>query len=156
MGPLLVRFSAGRLARPRGAVPLLAASRTIADPYSLGRVAGVLGVCGIALGVELEQSISLLFEDDISDRGFYPTGFALAGAATAFAVLTGAFTMVVGALLGLPAIRANAPMMLLIVVLTAILTPVVCAVVAGMSSLVARLMAGSIRAAADPENLRTA
>ena len=51
-GPRLVLACARALGRRGGVEALLAARRLRADPRSVGRVAGVLVVCGVALGIE--------------------------------------------------------------------------------------------------------
>jgi hypothetical protein len=108
-GVLLVAFAAGTrlvlrsaqlLARRRGAEALLASRRLRADPRSAGRVAGVLLVCGVALGFESVLLSAQLFPSAGLDRqidSFYLTGYAAAGLVVLAGAGVAVLTMLVGA-----------------------------------------------------------
>ena len=102
-GPRLVLASAGRLGRQRGAEALLAGRRLRADPNSAGRVAGVLVVCGVALGME-----GILLAEQVlvpmgfgGDDGFYLTGYGMAALVVVVAAAVALLTLLVGAADGL-------------------------------------------------------
>lgn len=100
-GPFVV-MAAGRVLRARGgALWLLAGSRLAADVRSPGRVAGVLLVCGIALGIDAALTGAYLSEQNTYDTGFYLTGFGLAALASGIAAAVAVATLVVGAADGL-------------------------------------------------------
>jgi hypothetical protein len=98
-GPRLVRRRGIRLTRDGGAERLLAGSRLAAEPGSAGRVAAVLMVCGVALGVEAVIVSDLLLERGQlgEDKGFYLTGFGMAAVGVLVAAAVGVLTLVVGA-----------------------------------------------------------
>jgi hypothetical protein len=101
-GSRLVLGSARLLARRPGAERLLASRRLRADPRSAGRVAGVLVICGVALGLDAvlvaEQVGSDGFGDDAT---FYLTGYAMAALAVLVSAGVAMLTMLVGAADGL-------------------------------------------------------
>lgn len=101
-GPLVV-MAAGRILRARGgALCLLAGSRLAADVRSPGRIAGVLLVCGIALGIDAALTGAYLSDPrNTYDTGFYLTGFGLAALAIGIAAAVAVATLVVGAADGL-------------------------------------------------------
>jgi len=104
-GPRLVRRRGRTLQRRRGrtlqrrgsAVDLLAGGRLRAEPRAPGRVAAVLVVCGIALGVEAVQVTHLLTTDGNYDLSFYLTGFGMAAVGVLVAVVVAVLTLLVGA-----------------------------------------------------------
>lgn len=101
-GPRLVLASAHALGRRRGTEALLASRRLRADPRSAGRVAGVLFVCGVALGIEaLLVAQQLLFDGFGADAAFYLAGFAMAALAVLVAAGVALVTLLVGAADGL-------------------------------------------------------
>jgi hypothetical protein len=99
-GPRLVLAAAGVLGRRRGAEALLASRQLRADPRSAGRVAGVLLVCGVALGVE-----GLLIAGQVVDGGlgsgssaaFYLTGYGMVAIVVLVAAAVALLTLLVGA-----------------------------------------------------------
>ncbi len=98
IGPRLVRRRGRRLARRGPAIDLLAGSRLAADPNAAGRVAAVLVVCGLALGVEAVMVTDLVAgRDHYSDLGFYLTGYALATVGVVIAIAVAVLTLLVGA-----------------------------------------------------------
>jgi len=94
-GPRLVRASSRRLARREGALNLLAGRRLEAEPQGPGRVAGVLVICGIALGLDVGLIVEVSAEQD--DLSFYLGGAGLAGAAILVAAAVAVLTLLVGA-----------------------------------------------------------
>lgn len=91
--PLAMR-AARRLRRPGRPVEVLVAARLSADPLAAGRAAAVLGLAGVALGVEGGVAAAAV---GLEDAGFYLAGVGLAGAATAVAVLVAMLSLVVAA-----------------------------------------------------------
>jgi len=97
-GPRLVLAVARLLGRRHGAEALLASRRLRADPRSAGRVAGVLVVCGVALGIEGVLVAELLFDTGFGDdSGFYLTGYSMAALAVLVAATVALLTLLVGA-----------------------------------------------------------
>jgi hypothetical protein len=96
-GPRLVRRRGRTLQRRGSAVDLLAGGRLRAEPRAPGRVAAVLVVCGIALGVEAVQVTHLLTTDGNYDLSFYLTGFGMAAVGVLVAVVVAVLTLLVGA-----------------------------------------------------------
>jgi hypothetical protein len=94
LAPVVARSRGRRLARRGSARDLLAGSRLAAEPRSAGRVAAVLTVCGLALGVEAVQMTDLRGQSDLS---FYLTGYAMAGVGVLVAVVIAVLTLLVGA-----------------------------------------------------------
>jgi len=107
LGLLLAAFAGGSrfvlacarvLAKRRGAEALMASRRLRADPRSPGRVAAVLLVCGVALGVEMLVLATQLrdggFNDDVA---FYLGGLGLAAFVALVAALVAVLTLLVGA-----------------------------------------------------------
>lgn len=92
--PSIVGLAARRLERRGGAADVLAATRLTAQPRPAGRVAAVLGLCGLAFGVQGAVAAAALGRDD---PAFYLTGAGLAGAATAVAALVAVTALVVAA-----------------------------------------------------------
>jgi hypothetical protein len=91
--PLVARVV--RRLRHRGtAVDALVAARLTADPRSAGRAAAVLGVAGLAFGVQGGFAASV---PDRDDAAFYLTGVGLAGAVTVVGVLVVLCSLVVAA-----------------------------------------------------------
>lgn len=74
---------------------MLAAARMAADPGPPGRAAAVLGLCGLAFGVQ-GGFVAATVEYE-QERGFYLTGVGLASAVTVVAVLVVVFALVVAA-----------------------------------------------------------
>ena len=103
-GPRLVLACARVLGRRRGAEALLASRHLRADPRSAGRVAGVLLVCGIALGFEgfliADQTFSGGFGSG-DDAAFFLTGYAMAALVVLTAAAVALVTLLVGAADGL-------------------------------------------------------
>ena len=98
-GPRLVRRR-GHLLRNRGrAEELLAGRRLEADPRPPGRVAAVLVVCGLALGIEAVFVADILTPDSglWDDRSFYLTGFGMAAVGVLAAAAVAVVTLLVGA-----------------------------------------------------------
>lgn len=95
-GPRLVRACGRRLTRREGARNLLAGRRLEAEPQGPGRVAGVLVVCGIALGLDIGLVLDVSTEQQ-DDLGFYLGGAGLAGAAILVAAAVAVLTLLVGA-----------------------------------------------------------
>ena len=97
-GPRLVLACARLLGRRHASEALLASRRLRADPRSAGRVAGVLVVCGVALGIEGVLVAELLFDTGFGDdSGFYLTGYAMAALAVLVAATVALLTLLVGA-----------------------------------------------------------
>jgi len=98
-GPRLVRASGTRLARREGSVNLLAGRRLEAEPQGPGRVAGVLVICGIALGLDAGLVAGIVADSSVSqdDLGFYLGGAGLAGAVVLVAAAVAVLTLLVGA-----------------------------------------------------------
>lgn len=94
-GPRLVRVLGRRTARGRPEA-LLAGRRLEADPRSPGRVAGVLAVCGVALGVDA-VIVADVIGPAVSDEGFYLTGAGLAGLGVLVAMAVAVLTLLVAA-----------------------------------------------------------
>lgn len=97
LGPRLVRRRGRRLQRRGSPVDLLAGSRLAADPTAAGRVAAVLVVCGLALGIEAVLVTDLVVgPNHYSDFGFYLTGYGLATAGVVIAITVSVLTLLVG------------------------------------------------------------
>jgi hypothetical protein len=94
-GPHLVWRCGRRLTQRDNAVEILAGWRLRADPHPPGRVAGVLIVCGIALGFQGLQVPDLLGNG--LDDPFYVTGFGIAALITLVAASVAVLTLLVGA-----------------------------------------------------------
>jgi hypothetical protein len=107
LGLLLTAFAGGSrfvlacahgLARRRGTEALLASRRLRADPRSPGRVAAVLLVCGVALGVEaLILAVQLRDGGFNDDAAFYLGGLGLSAVVALVAALVALLTLLVGA-----------------------------------------------------------
>lgn len=97
-GPRFVRLRGRRLARREGARDLLAGRRLEADPQSPGRVAGVLLICGMALGLDAGLVAGIVAGADANqyDLTFYLTGMGLASAAILVAAGVAVLTLLVG------------------------------------------------------------
>jgi hypothetical protein len=97
-GPRLVRRR-GLLLRKRGGVEeLLAGRRLEADPGPPGRVAAVLAVCGVALGIEVVLVTDLLTAGSLAaDLSFYLTGYGIVAVGVAVAGAVAMLTLLVGA-----------------------------------------------------------
>ena len=99
-GPRLVRASGRRLARREGALNLLAGRRLEAEPQGPGRVAGVLVICGIALGLDAGLVAGVVADSSVGTQdnlGFYLGGAGLAGAVVLVAAAVAVLTLLVGA-----------------------------------------------------------
>lgn len=97
-GPRLVLGCAHVLGRRQGAEALLAARRLRADPRSAGRVAAVLVVCGVALGVQAALVADLLSDSGHGeDSGFFVIGYSMAALAVLAAAAVALLTLLVGA-----------------------------------------------------------
>ena len=97
-GPRFVRFRGRRLTERGGARDLLAGRRLEADPGSPGRVAGVLLICGLALGLDAGLIAGVVAgADGLYDPSFYLTGTGLAGVAILVAAGVAVLTLLVGA-----------------------------------------------------------
>jgi hypothetical protein len=94
LSPVVARRRGRRLARRGSARDLLAGSRLAAEPRSAGRVAAVLAICGVALGMEAGMVSDLWGQYDLS---FYLTGYAMAGVGVLVAVVIAVLTLLVGA-----------------------------------------------------------
>jgi hypothetical protein len=94
LAPVVVRRRGRRLARRGSAADLLAGSRLAAEPRSAGRVAAVLAVCGVALGMEAGLLTDLSGQSDLS---FYVTGYAMSAVGVLVAVVIAVLTLLVGA-----------------------------------------------------------
>jgi hypothetical protein len=94
LAPLAARRRGRRLARRGSARDLLAGSRLAAEPRSAGRVAAVLAVCGVALGLEAGLVADLRGQSDLS---YYLTGYAMASVGVLVAVVIAVLTLLVGA-----------------------------------------------------------
>lgn len=99
IGPLLVRRLGGRLQRRESAVDVLAGARLHADPQAVGRVAAVLVICGLALGLEAVMVSELLSRDGNmgDDLIFYLAGFGMAAVGVLLAVVVAVLTLLIGA-----------------------------------------------------------
>lgn len=97
VGPRLVRRRGRSLQRRGTAVDLLAGGRLRAEPQAPGRVAAVLVICGLALGVEAVQVTHLLTTDGNYDLGFFLTGFGIAAVGVLVAIVVAVLTLLVGA-----------------------------------------------------------
>jgi hypothetical protein len=98
-GPRLVRRR-GLLLRKRGGVEeLLAGRRLEADPGPPGRVAAVLAVCGVALGIEVVLVTDLLTAGSglAADLSFYLAGYGIVAVGVAVAGAVAMLTLLVGA-----------------------------------------------------------
>lgn len=98
-GPRIVRAVGRRAAERGGAETLLAGRRLEADPRSPGRVAGVLAICGVVLGVDAVIATDFAtrgpdFEDGL---GFYLTGTGLTALGILVASAVAVLTLLVGA-----------------------------------------------------------
>ena len=97
-GPRFVLACARVLARRRGAEALLASRRLQADPRSAGRVAGVLVVCGVALGIEALLMAVQFFGDDFGGLdAFYLAGYGMTAVVVLAAAVVALLTLIVGA-----------------------------------------------------------
>jgi hypothetical protein len=95
-GPRLVRWRARKLRQDGRTEDLLAGWRLEAEPEAAGRVAGVLILCGVALGIEtLFVGSSLVETGGGGVGGSYLT--LLATLATVFGTVVGVLTLIVGA-----------------------------------------------------------
>jgi hypothetical protein len=101
VGPRLVGLSGRLLSRRAGAEALLAGARLTADPRSSGRVAAVLVICGVALGVDAGLAVDFLTQRESTDEGFYLTGFALVALGVLVGACVAVLTLLVGAADGL-------------------------------------------------------
>jgi hypothetical protein len=107
LGLLLLAFAADpRLVRRRGLLlrkragmeELLAGRRLEADPGPPGRVAAVLAVCGIAMGIEVVLVTDLLTAASLSaNLSFYLTGYGIVAVGVAVAGAVAMLTLLVGA-----------------------------------------------------------
>ncbi|MDA0184598.1 hypothetical protein OJ997_30125, partial [Solirubrobacter phytolaccae] len=106
-GPRLVLGCAALLARRPTAEALLAARRLRADPRSAGRVASVLIVCGVSLGVDALLIVQSLTEDldAREDASFYFGGYALGATVILFGAAVAVVTLLLGIADGLLAAR---------------------------------------------------
>lgn len=97
-GPLVVRTRGQAMVRRGDPVRLLAGARLAADPAAGGRVAGVLVLCGVVLGVAA-VFVTSLFTDPVgvTDLGFYVGGAATAAAGVLVAAVVAVLTVSVGA-----------------------------------------------------------
>jgi hypothetical protein len=95
-GAPLVRAVARRTAGG-DLVSTLAAHRLLADVRTPGRVASVLLAVGLAFGVVLALSTSVLFEVSADDAAFYLGGLGLAGLGAALACAVATSSLVVAA-----------------------------------------------------------
>ena len=98
-GSRLVRRRGRRLQRRGGAEDLLAGARLVAGPQAPGRVAAVLGVAGLALGLEAVIVTDLFGPDGPrgEDLDFYLTGFGMAAVGVLVAAVVAVLTLLVGA-----------------------------------------------------------
>jgi len=95
-GPRLVRRRGRKLRQHGGTEDLLAGWRLEADPQAAGRVAGVLILCGVALGIEtLFLASSVAQTGGIGGARNYVT--FLATLATVVGIVVAVLTLVVGA-----------------------------------------------------------
>jgi len=102
-GPWLVVL-AGRVdVRRRGIASLIAGRRLLADPRTLGRVAGVLLAIGLATGIAV-GGLGTLLDDFVlrpeqygEDLLFYVGGYLAALAGIGFALVVASLSLVVGA-----------------------------------------------------------
>ncbi|MGI8994460.1 MAG: hypothetical protein ACR2FP_09150 [Nocardioidaceae bacterium] len=99
IGPRLVRRLGGRLQLRESAVDVLVGARLHVDPQTAGRVAAVLVVCGLALGVEALMVSDLLGRDigSVDDLSFYLTGFWMAAVGVLIVVVVAVLTLLIGA-----------------------------------------------------------
>lgn len=100
-GPRLVGLSGRLLSRRAGAEALLAGARLTADPRSSGRVAAVLVICGVALGIDAGLASDFLAQRQSTDEGFYLAGFALVALGVLVGACVAVLTLLVGAADGL-------------------------------------------------------
>jgi hypothetical protein len=100
-GPRVVILSGRWLSERDGPEALLAGFRLLADPRTFGRAAGVLVVCGIALGIDASLTGAFIVNGTNTDTAFYFGGFALAGLGILIASGVALATLVVGAAEGL-------------------------------------------------------
>ena len=105
-GPRLALAYARMLERRGGVVFLLALRRLQADPRSAGRAAGVLFVCGVALGVEARLLGDQLVDAGsgsgfVTDTAFYATGYGMTAVVLLVAAGVALLTLLVGAADGL-------------------------------------------------------
>ena len=101
-GPRLVLGCSRLQARRRGAEALLAARRLRADARSAGRVAGVLLICGVALGTESVLVLQQLLDSNLgSDPTFFLVGYGMAALGVLVAIAVAVATLLVGAADGL-------------------------------------------------------
>lgn len=98
-GPAIMVLLGRRRLRSPDVAERIVGRRLVADPWTPGRVAGVLLACGVTLAVCLVGSASLV-QDNLHggeyDLGFYLGGFALAGAATVVVAVVAAASMTSG------------------------------------------------------------
>ena len=101
-GPRLVLACSRVLNRRHGAEGLIADRRLQADPRTAGRVAGVLFVCGMALGIESLLVAGQLFDSSSGDVDvFYFAGYGMATAVVLVGAAVALLTLLVGAADGL-------------------------------------------------------
>lgn len=100
-GPWFVRGLGSVLLRAEGPLGLVVGSRLAADLRPAGRVAAVLVLCGIAIGIDLVVARDVAAQSDASNDAFYAAGVALAAGATVVAASIAVVALVVGAVEGL-------------------------------------------------------
>jgi len=97
-GPRFVRVLGRRSARRGDAEALLAGRRLEVDATSAGRVAGVLAVCGLSLGIDALLVVDALTSPGTrDDLAFYLTGSGLAALGVLLAAAVAVLTLFVGA-----------------------------------------------------------
>ncbi len=94
LGTPVTRRVARRMAGRGTPTELLAAARLAAAPRPAGRVAGVLAVCGFALGVQGGLAAGTVTRED---AGFYLAGVGIAATATLVAIVVSVLALLVAA-----------------------------------------------------------
>jgi hypothetical protein len=86
-----------RLRRRGGPAELLASAQLHTDPGAAGRVAAVLFICGLSLGIDVVLIVSMLTEGrDAYELAFYLVGMGLVAAAVVVAAVVATLTLALG------------------------------------------------------------
>lgn len=97
--PYLVLLAAGRLSRSTDPMAQLAAARIRSDPRTPGRIAAVVGVCGVTFSIAAAFIADVIATDNNmgDSKGFYLSGALLAAAAAVIALAVSVLSLIVAA-----------------------------------------------------------
>ena len=96
--PYLVLLTAGRLSRSSDPMAQLAAARMRSDPRTPGRIAAVVGACGVTFSIAAALIAYVIGTDNLGvSKGFYLSGALLAAAAAVIALAVSVLSLIVAA-----------------------------------------------------------